>query len=205
LTSKPDLQTKRLQIRATDDVSISLIVQAFAEDNWTDIVDIDVGYVLLSVEPPSFVNIVSDWAWWQQLAAWTGAVFATGYVAKAGSDLWDKQPKLLEQASGGLCSLARRLVALRENLKSRTAINVGAKSKNGIDNVLLHLDVADADAIAFKIAALCYHAKSLESFSQSDDFDAVFNGHIFVNDDGSILLRWCDRVSNEMREKTFSI
>jgi hypothetical protein len=193
-------------LRSTADIQLSILRSTFEEEISAGEAEIDEQqFFFKSFDAPSFVQIVAALPWWYQLAVGAVTPVAVGYLNAAGASLWENQGENLARLTKRLWSVADRIVTLSNLIEPRTKIMLAVPSGN--EPFSLHFEVTDfsRDAVAIQIAALCYHARTLETFIESEAFDPAIAGWLKIEPDGGIVLHWQDNATLVPKSQLFPV
>ena len=162
--------------------------------------------LLLSVEPPSWISLIAQADWWVQGFAAYAALYVAEIVKESAKASWNSRGRVFSALVGTtnkLSQLATSLVKARLQSSPSTYFSVGLPIPDEIYTTLLRIESKDADNVAIEISLFVQHIPELIKLlyvERIPEGSAVGRINVKVLDDGSLDVRWMDKVT--LREIT---
>ena len=147
-------------------------------------------YSMLSVDPPSFIQILGEAVAWSPLKV-AASVYLLTLVKRAGDWTWDKIVNTKEVKP--LIDVVEILVAAKESIDGEVHLAIGLNIPDDSFGTAISTKSSDPEEVTRVLASFIVHAEPLSKAMQA----AVAAGHrplgpaiITLQDDGSLRVNW---------------
>lgn len=135
--------------------------------------------------------------------------YLTSIANEAGKTTWQNRSKLLSAIMNTptkLAELAGKVVKLQRLVdNAATHVEVGAPIGSGAYSAFFRIDGTSPEEVELQLVNLALHATSLNQLLNREGFAAVGWVTITENEQGSLVARWMDQTSLEIREEILEI
>ena len=191
-----------MHIIATADVPDSALISFTREMAHDFEVQLPSGrVVLLSFEPPSWINLVAKPEWWQLGLTAIAAVYVAELTKEAAKATWKGLARIASTAAGRATKLSRMaagLVKLKGQLAQHTEIVISLPQPNEYFGCKLALSFSNLEEVEMQLALFVHHIPDLTMLIQRHEAEGVraATGYfLYLLDDGSLHAAWVDSES----------
>lgn len=163
------------------------------------VVEIDSSlYGFRSVDPPSWIKLAGELAWWQQGLAAYAALYVAEIVKESAKDSWRGRAKAISAVVAAGTKIKRLVGAvgqLGRKLKSNTEIVLFIPIPNDYFGTRLRLSKSDAELSEVEIALFIYHLPQLSALitsHSSNDVQPSTGYFLELRDDAGMEVLWYD-------------
>lgn len=149
-----------------------------------------------SAAPPSWINVISNASWWQQLLGLAATAYIVEIAREAAKDTWKSKARVLRAAVGtanAVAEFATRLSGLKKQVPSRTELAIALPEPDDYFTAKLVLTASDPDVLTLEIALFVHHLSGLSSLIERNRTEGEMPqvGYFLqLTGNGDLLVSW---------------
>ena len=160
--------------------------------------------LLRSADPPSIIELLGAVALWVPLAA-AAKAYLEQIAKRAGDATWDSLASLFKgKEMNPIIDIATTLSTVVDEIDGEVKIVFGLNIPDEIFETTISANARDPAEVARALSSFVVHAELLSEFIHSE-FEQGRKplGPVIITlqDDGRLLLKWCDQTDFQVREK----
>lgn len=164
--------------------------------------------VLLSTQPPSYIEIVGSLITWQTVVVASTTVFFSTLAKRLADDIYDKKTRIADGVFYPVKQLARSMMKMLNAAPRNPHLIVEIEAPSGIPNPSLFLTCEPEDEIAFKLS--CFYAVGDQIIDQLTKISTEYKGKLTppkvqVSESGEIAVQCYAGMNNELIEFKISL
>jgi hypothetical protein len=156
--------------------------------------------VMLSAEPPQFIQILGDALTWTNALKAASAIYLGQLAKNAADDTWKHKRAIFDGLKSGvarpLAVVVQALRDVRTKLRARSSVVVGLNVPQSAFGAVFATESADEAELAWHLAQFVLRVDRIQAV-----IDAEMKGeqaplgrvHLAIQPDGAILVRWVTR------------
>ena len=157
-----------------------------------------------SADPPSIIELLGEVPLWAPLAVAAAAYFSQ-IAKRAGDATWDSLASRFKgKEINPIIDIATTLSTVVDEINGEVKIVFGLNIPDEIFGTTISANARDPAEVARALSSFVVHADLISEFLHTE-FEQGRKpiGSVIVNlqDDGRLLLKWCDQTDFQVREK----
>lgn len=164
--------------------------------------------VLLSAEPPSFIEILGSLISWKTILIASATVFFSTLSKKLAEDLYDNKKILAETIFAPLLKVAKSIVDAIRDTPRNMYVRVEISAPKGVPNPSISFFEESEEEIAFKLA--CFYAVADRIIERLIEVSEKYKGMVMppvvsVSEKGDVTVRCYAGIENDRIEFAISL
>jgi hypothetical protein len=166
---------------------------------------------LRSVEPPSWVALLAEASWWQQVLGGAATLYVAELIKEAAKETWRNRAKTIAVAKDSvarLWELAEAIVSWRREQSALTTLGIGLPVPNQFFSTKLVLEGSNASELVAELALFAHHMPALAGLIAEHGLakdNAATGVSLRLRNDGALLVSWHDPHTLRIQEHTLEL